>query len=443
MTDLTSKIKKTKLSPKVYRALPEDAGVYLYFKGKSVIYVGKAINLRKRVASYFRINLENKTRKMISEAERISYIKVRSELEALLLEAKLIRKYLPKYNIVAKDDKHPLYILITKEIYPRILAVRKSDLKKNPSIGLYGPFPSSQKVRLVLKMIRRIFPYSDHKLGKRACIYSQIGLCNPCPNTIKMTNDKLQMINLRKKYLKNIRNIKTILDGKIEKTVQGLEKEMSKLSNEQKYEEALEMRNKIRALEYVVNSNFLINSYLENPNLADEIRGKEVGELKSLLESQISISNLNRIECFDVAHLAGTNATASMVTFVNGEAEKGKYRHFRIRQLKSMSDTDSLKEVIARRLRHLKDWGKPDLIIVDGGVGQVKAFTQVLSRQNIKIPVVGIAKHPDRLIVNDKKIKLSGRPLNLVSRMRDEAHRFARVYHHKLYRTSLLKAGAN
>ena len=160
---------------------------------------------------------------MISDAQELSFIQVGSELEALLLEARLIRSYKPKYNIISKDDKHPLYIQITKEKYPRVITVRKIDLESEPSLANYGPFPSSKNVRSVLKMIRRIFPYSDHKLGKRPCLYSHIGLCDPCPNEIVQST---QYLVLRKKYLKNIRSIKSILDGHIDEVKKNLEKEM-------------------------------------------------------------------------------------------------------------------------------------------------------------------------------------------------------------------------
>jgi len=173
--------------------------------------------------------------------------------------------------------------------------------------------------------------------------------------------------------------------------------------------------------------------YMQNPNLYEDLRTGELKEFKQLLiHCKLSIVNLSRIECYDVAHLSGTNATASMVTFVNGEADKSLYRHFRIRQKKGNSDIDSMKEVAGRRIKHLEGWDKPDLIIVDGGVAQVKAFTSILYSNEVNIPVVGIAKHPDRLIVGEQKIRLEGKVLNLVSRMRDEAHRFARRYHHKL-----------
>lgn len=403
--------------------VPETPGVYLYFKNNEVIYVGKAINLKRRVRSYFDLDLEPKTARMISEANSLSYIQVNSELEALLLEAKLVRKYMPHYNIQLKDDKHPLYITITNEEFPRVITTRKD--------GTYGPFPSSSNVHSVLRMIRKIFPYSDHKIGKRACLYSHIGLCNPCPNEIVHST---QYKVLRQKYLKNIRSIKSILDGHIDKVSKNLEKEMTNFSKNEDYENAASVRNQINNLEYITRPQMPTEYYMENPNLYSDQRHLEIKELKKLIRNlKLKIKNLHRIECFDIAHLAGSNATASMVTFIDGEADKSLYRNFRIKIAKGGDDYDSMREVAKRRSQHFKDWETPDLIIVDGGIGQVKSFSENI--QNI--PIVGIAKHPDRLIIGEQKIKLEGPALNLVTRMRDEAHRFARRYHHLLISKSI------
>lgn len=439
MTDLLKSLKKTKITPETYRSLPEGAGIYLFFTNGLPIYIGKAINLKRRVSSYFDINLELKTARMIKDATEISFIQVTSELEALLLEARLIRTYMPKYNIAAKDDKHPLYIQITKEEYPRVITVRKIDLNKSPSLAIYGPFPSTRNVRAVLKMIRRIFPYSDHKLGKRPCLYSHIGLCNPCPNVIEMTQGKSQISNEKKKYLRNIKRIKSILDGKIDKVRSTLSKDMVKASKRNEFEIAAQIRNQIQKLEYITRPQMPTEFYIQNPNLYEDVRRKELAELKKVLvNSNLSIKNCTRIECFDIAHLAGTSPTASMVTFIDGEADKNFYRHFRILQKKGSSDIDSMKEVIARRLKHFDDWGAPNLIIVDGGVAQVNAFTTLIYINKLDIPVIGLAKNPDRLVVGGKKIKFSGPALNLVQRIRDEAHRFAGRYHHKLVSASLV-----
>lgn len=438
MLELTKRLPKTKIIPKVYKELPDSPGIYIYFKGNAIIYIGKAISLKNRVSSYFGINLIGKTAKLMSEAEYLSYIQVSSELEALLLEAKLIRTYQPKYNIIAKDDKHPLYIRITKEEFPRIVTARKIE-EKSKNIAFYGPFPSSTNVSSVLKMIRRIFPYSDHKLGKRACLYSHIGLCNPCPNEIIGVKNKEVRIMNTKNYRGNIMHIKAILDGKINNVRRSLEIEMNIESKKENFENALIIRNKIENLIYITRPQMPTDTYLENPNLYEDQRKLEMEKLKKLIGNEYPhIKSIKRIECFDVAHLSGVSATASMVTFIDGVSEKSYYRHFKIRQGKSRSDIDSLREVIVRRIRNFDSWGVPDLIIVDGGVGQVNAFKKILQNKNIQIPVVGIAKHPDRLIVGEEKIKLTGPVLNLVARMRDEAHRFARRYHHKLIAKSLI-----
>lgn len=435
---------KIPIRDKFYRSLPQTPGVYIFWRKSTPIYVGKAINLKNRVSSYFSLKLEPKTSKMVSEADSLSYIKVTNELSALLLEAKLIRQNMPQYNIAAKDDKHPLYIAITKEKYPRILTARKVGEKTLPLIAFYGPFPSSNNVRSVLRMLRRIFPYSDHKLAKRGCLYSHIGLCNPCPSEIEGFNGD-KKITLTKVYLKNIKNIKSILDGKIEKVVKDLQKEMLFHSQNQNYEEALQTRNQIKKLEYITTPQLPVEAFLQNPNLYQDIRNKEVDELKEVLSTfKLLIPELNRIECYDIAHLAGSNSTASMVTFVDGESEKTLYRHFRVRQKKGNSDVDSLKEIITRRQKHFDDWGKPDLIIVDGGKPQVGVFVRQL--ENEKIAIVGLAKRFETLVIPVKtggvivlkEYRLpKGNALNLVARIRDEAHRFARSYHHKLVSQSL------
>lgn len=428
---------------KKIKDFPQDSGVYIFWLKKTPLYIGKAKNLRARVESYFAQNLAPKTSRMVSESERLSFIRVDSELEALLLEATLIKKYQPRYNSAAKDDKHPLYIKITKEKYPRIITARKID--ESQSSSFFGPFPSSSNVRSVLRMLRRIFPYSDHKLGKRGCLYSQLGECNPCPNEIEKEKDEGIKKGLRRKYLENIRMIKNVLSRKILKVERELEGRMQKASEEEKYEEATLIREQIRKLAYITQPIIPSEYFLENPNLFEDIRKKELGELKTMLAKEgIKAKALTRIECYDVAHLGGVSPTASMVTFIDGEADKNYYRHFRIRNLKGMDDIASLTEVAKRRVKYLLSWGKPNLIVVDGGRTQVSAFYQVFGSFNI--PVVGLAKRFETLVIprtrerlTFKEVRLrSGPVLNLLQRMRDEAHRFARRYHHKLIQKSLL-----
>lgn len=439
MKNLSDKLRKIKLSPKAYLNFPESSGVYVYFKNKKPIYIGKAINLKRRVSSYFNVHLGAKTAKLMEEAEEISYIKVQNELEALLLEAKLIKNFQPKFNIISKDDKHPLYIVITNETFPRIITLRKIDVKKFPTIAVYGPFPSLSNIKSVLKMLRKIFPYADHKIGKKPCLYSQIGLCNPCPNEIV---NSTQYLVLRRTYLRNIKHIRTILDGEIGKVKKNLEREMKGYSNKEDFENAVLVRNKIKMLEYITNPNIRPDEYLKNPNLNEDVRKKEIDELKKILVK----CNLHRIECFDVAHLSGASTAASMTTFIDGEPEKRLYRHFRIRQTKSQDDYASMREVSKRRIKHLNDWGRPDLIIVDGGKGQVSVFLREFEKE--KIPIIGIAKKFETLIIpvtnlgttEMKELRLpKGGALNLIQKTRNETHRFAQAYHHKLIKKSLFE----
>jgi len=415
------------ITKKKFLKVAQTPGVYVFWKKSRVtkidepIYIGKSINLKARLLSYLLPNLGVKTAQMVREAEKVTLIKVFSELESLLLESSLIKKYKPKYNIISKDDKHALYILITDEKFPRVLTSRKSTDKK--ILAIFGPFPNSTNVKIILKMIRRIFPYSEHKIGKKPCLYNHIGLCNPCPNTAEDN----------KEYMKNINAIKLVLSRKFNVVRRKLEKEMDNYSKLTKYEEATLIREKIRSLDYITQTKIPEEKFLENPNLAEDQIDEELKQFKTLL----NIKDVKRIECFDVAHLSGFSATASMVVFINGESEKEYYRHFRIRQTKGQSDYDSMKEIAQRRVKHLKDWGRPNLIIVDGGLGQVKVFGDEFKK--FDIPIIGIAKNPDRLIFKSgKKIRPPALTLNLVERIRDEAHRFARRYHHKLISKSLL-----
>jgi excinuclease ABC subunit C len=425
---------------------PKIPGVYIFWKdGKTPNYIGKAINLKNRLTSYFNIGLEPKTFNMVNSSVAISYIKVENELEALLLEAYLIRKHQPKYNIQAKDDKHPLYITITHEAYPRVITARKRDENINPKDIFFGPFPSSKNVYTVLKMLRRVFPYSDHKLGSKACFYSHIGLCNPCPSLIEKETNISKKKELKGRYLKNIKMIKEILSGNSNKVLMLLNKEMNTASKNQDFERALSLRQQIERLEYITQPIVSPKFFSDNPNLLEDIRQKELRKLGHILSAYFKIKSLNRIECFDVSHLSGKNPSASMVTFIEGEPDKNLYRRFRIRQPKSNDDISSMKEVARRRMKNIDSWGRPDLIIVDGGKAQSRVFKEEFAKLNI--PVVGLEKRYETLVIPlvkdgkfyfEKERLEKGAAKNLMQRVRDEAHRFAVKYHHKLFENNLL-----
>lgn len=442
------KLKKKRATKQSVKKAPRENGVYIFYaKDKTPIYIGKSTNIRKRLESYYASDLAPKTAKLMETAYYYATISVTSEIEALLLEAKLIRTYKPVYNIELKDDKHPLYIKITKEKYPRVLTARRKEEDKKANF--FGPFPSSGNVKSVLKMLRRIFPFAQHKLGKRGCLYSQIDLCVPCPNEIEKlySNNSQKADQKRKEYLKNISRIRSFLKGNIVYIKRSLEKEMRSLAAKQKYEKANVVKQKLAKLNYITQPVTPVSYFIKNPNLLEDIRKKEITQLRQLLEPFIQIdSDIKRIECFDVAHLAGSQPTASMVTFVNAEPEKKYYRHFKIRQKKGNDDVSSMKETAKRRAKYLGSWGVPDLIIVDGGRTQTKVFYEVFEEK--KIRVVGLAKRYETLVIPQKtddglifreKRLPRGHAKNLVQRLRDEAHRFARRYHHKLLTKELLK----
>lgn len=421
--------------------IPVNPGVYKFIdKQGKILYIGKAKNLRSRLRSYFGPKLESKTRKMLSSAKNIDIQIVESEFEALLLEARLVKLHKPKYNIQLRDDKSPLYIVITKEKYPRILALRQTQLLTTETKYVYGPFLNVAAVKQVLRLSRKMVPFATHKPGKRGCLYSQIKLCNPCPSIIENQKDKDEQKQLRNMYLQNIRLIKAILEGRLNSVQRNLEKQMKQYSNENKFEQAQKIKEQLQAIGYVVNANSRTEQYLKNPNLIEDIRASELHQLQKIIGQYVHIDKLKRLECYDVAHLQGTQPTASMVTFINGEADKTFYRHFKIKKQKSNDDYASMQEVLYRRSKHFKDWGKPDLIIVDGGKGQVAVALEILGQT---LPVVGIAKRFETLIIKNKdefvQIKLNKGPaLNLIQRIRNESHRFARRYHHKLISKNLI-----
>jgi excinuclease ABC subunit C len=328
-----------------------------------------------------------------------------------------------------------LYIKITKEKYPRVLTARKIDLDKDKGSVYFGPYPSSQNVNSVLRIVRKIFPFCDHKLAKRACIRYQIGLCKPCPNVIESENDPTQKAKTYSEYLNNIKMIKRILSRKSSLVKNALVKRMSKLSKNENYEEAIMIREQIRKLEYIQQPINKETSFIENPNLIEDIRKDESINLEKIIY-KITKNKLNiiRIECFDIAHISGEFTTASMVTFIAGEPVKELYRRFKIRNNKKADDLEAMREVARMRMKHLKDWGKPDLIIVDGGKTQINAFKKYIK----DIEVLGIAKGTQKLIVANKAYDISRlKAYNLIRRIDDEAHRFARRYHHLLVKKML------
>ena len=503
--------------------MPDKAGVYRFLdKNGTVLYVGKAKNLKTRVSSYFTSGnlLGEKTRVLVSQIEKIKITIVESELEALLLEAFYIKHYQPKYNIRLTDNKSYLRIKITvKDKYPAVLLARRED---DDNAIYFGPYPNSAALKMVLKTMRRIFPYvSVAHHPKRICLYHHLGLC-PCPQAFEIPhshphpnllpsrekevslprlsrervgvrerrNGTQSASMLQKDYRKNIRGIIKMLEGGSRQVMKQLERQRDQYSKQEKFEEAAAIQKKINALSLITNPFHKPFEYDVNPNLRQDIRQQEMNELmETLNKAGYHLKKLERIECYDISNTQGTHATASMVVLTNGEIDKSQYRRFKIRrdwekktslqgsisrgrQSNPMKPNDfaMMKEVLQRRFRH-DEWHWPDLLVVDGGKGQVSSARKAFAELGIDIPLIGLAKREETIVVpvlapkqDDSGVVVSTPPrkrytvsgkrfnaypesdlsfleislpknspgLHLIMRIRDEAHRFAITYHRKL-----------
>jgi len=426
--------------------LSTSAGVYIFSDAKKeIIYVGKATNLKSRVGSYFLNKVHQEfvrpIERMISQVEKIKTIETETVLEALILEANLIKKHQPKYNVDGKDDKSFAYFVITKEDFPRVLIMRETDLQKShqssvtsnqkesedkklcnhkklqttsylptgqagklQAADIYGPYTSKVQMQIALKIIRKIFPFhSRNEKSEKGCLDFQIGLCpGPYASAISQAD-----------YKKNIKGIRMILEGKKKNLLKFLEKEMLKYSKEEKFEKAQEIKNKIFALKHIQEIALLS------------------GEIKSNAQKDL------RIEAYDISNISGEFAVGSMVVFGGGESVKSQYRKFKIKTIVGSDDVGMMREVLIRRLRN--NWPLPNLIILDGGKGHLNMGLKILGENNLNIPIIGVAKGPTRKKMeiiggdNIKDIKIK----NLLSdkiflkRITDEAHRFAITYHRK------------
>lgn len=371
------------------------------------------------------LNLGIKTKNLVSQICQVNCIEVESEFEALLLESELVRRYQPKYNIKLKDDKSFLYIKITKEEFPRVFAARKTQIQENAFS--FGPFPSSGIVKSVLSDLRKIFPFrSCRVLPKNACLYGRINLCPAvCANPQE-----------KKGYQKSVKFLKDLLKRKSKKVILDLNREMKASARNLDFEKASKLRDKIDRINRLLAFYRKPREYMENPNLVHDIRQEELADLKEKLSKYLKVpGDLRRIEAYDISNLSGREAAGSMVVFISGERDTSLYRRFKIRISGKPNDTQMMKEVLTRRFRH-PEWDNPDLVIVDGGKGQVS-----FARKNVpkSIPVIGLAKKLEEIIILDNKnawqilrLENSTPALNLVKRLRDEAHRFSKLYHLKL-----------
>ncbi len=429
------------------KSLPSVPGVYK-FKNEhgEIIYIGKAKSLKHRVKSYFVLNLDkdSKTYQLVQHIHDLEYIEVFSELEALILEASLIKKHLPKYNILLKDDKSYIYIVIDKGnvikdgktiSIPRVMLARERDLLSGTTS--YGPFTSAEVAKSLYKTLRKVLPFRDCEIPKfekyrkagRPCLYGFIGLCPaPC-----VSND----LTL---YKNNITKIKKILNGQTNALISDLTRQMTSFSKSEDFESAGSVRDLLKKFTYAKETFRVPQSYIDNPYLVQDIMDQSLSALVDAIPILKSVPRV--IECYDISNLSGKEAVGSLVCAVDGRITKAKYKKFKIKMKSTPDDFSMLAEVLTRRMikgiKGTPNWELPDLLLIDGGKGQVSTILEVLEELDINIPVVGLAKKEELLIYHDGStfievlLDRGNEGLKLAQRLRDEAHRFARAYHHKL-----------
>ena len=410
-------MEKFKFLPKDrLQRLPKNPGVYALKNGGKFLYIGKAFNIKGRVKNHFskpayRDNL------FLNQVQKVGFLKTDSEIEALLLEAKLIKKYQPKYNILWRDDKNFFHVGITKETFPRVFLTHQP----KPKATYLGPFVEGRPIKQTLRLLRKVFPYYTVKNhAKTPCLYCQINLCpGPHPDI--------------KEYKKNIKNLVSVLKGKKKSVLQKLKKEMRSASWLQDFEKAAQMRDQISSLERV----------FSHATIFEEIREDDWRKTQKIFQGLLKIKReISRIEAYDISNIQGKQATGSMITFIKGAPNKNFYRKFKIRIEEKPNDIAMIKETLSRRLKH-PEWPFPDVILIDGGKAQLNAAQLTITNHQLPIPVIALAKKKNELYLEDRKkpILLKTLPreiFNLILRLRDEAHRFAIIYHRKLRKKALI-----
>ncbi|MFH1433806.1 MAG: excinuclease ABC subunit UvrC [Candidatus Uhrbacteria bacterium] len=437
------------------KKLPDEPGVYFYYDSKGkLLYIGKATSLKKRVGSYFTKAHEQRTERLVSEITCIDYIETPTVIEALVLEANQIKKYEPPYNILMRDDKSFLYLVITNEDFPKPVLMRGLELERlgvdpfstkmskkaeQKFLRVFGPYTSGRNLRTALELVRKIIPWSTCEppsvSGRnKACFNYHIRRCpGVCTGAISKTE-----------YRKIIRQLILFFEGKKGQLLKQMVRDMKKASKELRFEDAQDIKRNIFALEHIQDIALVTSDFNRRGPLTPP-------------ESESYINVMGRIEGYDISNISGTSAVGSMVVFEEGKPAKGEYRKFKIKGMLPMSfrtssrkkplkgirnlgDVAMLEEMIRRRLARAekmhKAWPLPEIMIIDGGKGQVNIVRLILDELGLDIPVIGLAKgfdrKQDRLVYNSADLELGRVASNnkeLFQRVRDESHRFAIKYH--------------
>lgn len=449
------------LKKEAVEKLPKSTGVYSFKDARgALLYIGKAANVRDRVKNHFQ-QPSYRDDFFINRVEQVGYMETESEIEALLLESHMIKKFLPKYNVMWKDGKGYFFVGITADELPRVFLTHQSEAdaqKSRFSISNFqsspksqspkrktvfmGPFTDGRAVKRTLRTLRRVFPYyTVKKHDKKPCQYCHLGLC-PGPNPDN------------KAYRKNIQRLVAVLQGKKPSVLKKLQKEMGLASKNQEYETAGKLRDQLRDLETI-----FAHARVLRP--AEEKKAVDWQEIEKYLQKILGITQpISRVEAYDISNIQGKEATGSMPVFINGKPAKEHYRKFKVHIADKSNDFAMLQEVIGRRLRH-QEWQYPDLMIIDGGKPQLSAALKAIDKtikqtthnfhdrenyvRNIRsIRVTAIAKKRNELFLPEKSKPLLLRDMpqavsNFILHIRDESHRFAVQYHRVLRKKVLLR----
>lgn len=454
-------------------SLPTSTGVYIFRdENNKALYIGKAINLRSRVSSYTEKELTN-TRphlvEMISKAKSIEVVETANEIEALVLEAALVKEKSPHYNILLKDDKSFSFIAIEKNVdYPKVLIIRESSDISRYKYKLFGPYPSGSTVRRIYKYLRYIYPFCNCKSIKDEKFYHGIGLC---PGA-------LQRVISIEEYKDRLTEIESFLSGKKKDTMKALQSEMMKYADSGNFEKAIVLRDRINDLQYI--NNKVRESSWRSPEQYIDLSKKRKKDRFNAIAEELGLSSIKRVECYDISTALGKNNYGAMTVMIDGELTPKEYRIFKIEDSIEPNDFKMLAEVITRRLKRLDIsndstlpldssstynvntelpvnkskqsteipendslYQKPDIILIDGGVGQLTAIAHLVPES---ITIVGISKgrkyrrkginkKDEFWILRNRKFKLAEQiDLKnglLLSMLRDEAHRFSILHNRR------------
>lgn len=431
------------------KTLPNSPGVYFHkARDGEIIYVGKAAVLKNRVRQYFQSkkDFDMKTLALVNEIFDTEWVQTESEIDALFLESEMVKRYMPRYNILLRDDKSQMFVRIDmKSEWPHVSFTRNPADDKATYIG---PFYNSYAVKKALRYLRRVFPYyTKPPTGGRPDLDVHLGL-SPCSDVTSA------------EYKTSLRKLIKYIEGGRVTITNEIERDMRRAAREQAFETAAELRNKLSHLRELQR-----RIMFGDKEFLDISKDRALSDLAELLGLE---GSPKRIEGYDISHMSGTNVVASMVVFTNGVSDRGEYRKFKTRKEQN-NDFDNMHETITRRLseKNIKAWGLPSLFLIDGGKGQLDAATRARDEMGRNVPMIGLAKREEQIVIHHTKshvtlnkvklVELDGHYMTsdtftlvnlphdthivkLLQRIRDESHRFAVSYHTTLKRAKQTKS---